>query len=190
MKMNPEFDSVAFCLERLRQAEVIAYPTEAVFGLGCDPDSEVAVMRLLALKKRPVEKGLILIAANYSQLSPYIADEQLSECQKERIFARWPGPVTWVMPANEKTPRWLTGRFSSLAVRVSDHPDVARLCNALGKPLVSTSANLSGLPPCRNAAEVLVQFGADFPVLMGNTGGRLNPSEIRDAITGELIRQG
>lgn len=190
LKMKPVHDSLAGCLAQLRQSAVIAYPTEAVFGLGCDPDSEAAVMQLLALKRRPVDKGLILIAADYLQLTPYIADEQLSPQQKERMFSHWPGPVTWVLPARQDTPRWLTGRFSSLAVRVSDHPDVVALCRAFAKPLVSTSANLSGLPPCRNVAEVLAQFGEDFPVLAGETGGRQNPSEIRDVLTGELIRQG
>ncbi|XXN62947.1 L-threonylcarbamoyladenylate synthase type 1 TsaC [Enterobacter ludwigii] len=182
--------SLDFCIEQLQQQAVIAYPTEAVFGLGCDPDSESAVMALLALKQRPVEKGLILIAGDYAQLEPYIADRELSVLQRERMFASWPGPVTYVVPASPHTPRWLTGRFDSLAIRVSDHPDVQALCRSFGKPLVSTSANLSGEPPCRNAEEVAQQFGSDFPVLHAETGGRLNPSEIRDVISGELIRQG
>ncbi|MCP1205893.1 L-threonylcarbamoyladenylate synthase type 1 TsaC [Pantoea sp. B550] len=183
-------DSLESCLEHLNRQAVIAYPTEAVFGLGCDPDSESAVMALLALKQRPVEKGLILIAADYSQLEPYISARELSVIQRERMFARWPGPVTFVVPVPPQTPRWLTGQFDSLAIRVSDHPDVQALCRAFGKPLVSTSANLSGLPPCRTAEEVKQQFGEQFPVLAGKTGGRLNPSEIRDVISGELIRQG
>ncbi|NDJ56132.1 L-threonylcarbamoyladenylate synthase type 1 TsaC [Enterobacteriaceae bacterium 4M9] len=174
----------------LKQQHVIAYPTEAVFGVGCDPDSEIAVSRLLTLKQRPVEKGLILIAASFEQLKPYIDDRALSEAQRHAVFASWPGPVTFVFPAKPTTPRWLTGRFDSLAVRVTDQPLVVKLCEAWGKPLVSTSANLTGLPPCRSAEEVLVQFGADFPVLAGETGGRQNPSEIRDALTGELFRQG
>lgn len=179
-----------WCVAQLQQQAVIAYPTEAVFGLGCDPDSEHAVMQLLAFKQRPVEKGLILIAANYQQLEPYIADRELSVAQRERMFATWPGPVTWVLPALSQTPRWLTGRFDSLAVRVSDHPLVQALCLAFDKPLVSTSANLSGQPPCRNVEEVLQQFGEAFPVLQGETGGRTNPSEIRDIISGDIIRQG
>lgn len=182
--------SLDFCIEQLQQQHVIAYPTEAVFGLGCDPDSESAVMTLLALKQRPVEKGLILIAADYAQLEPYIADRELTVLQRERMFASWPGPVTYVVPASPHTPRWLTGRFDSLAIRVSDHPQVQALCRGFGKPLVSTSANLTGQPPCRSAAEVAEQFGTSFPVLQAATGGRLNPSEIRDAISGELIRQG
>ncbi|MFJ5431871.1 L-threonylcarbamoyladenylate synthase type 1 TsaC [Pectobacterium actinidiae] len=177
-------------LRELQNEQVIAYPTEAVFGLGCDPDSEVAVNRLLALKQRAWQKGLILIAADFSQLAPYIDDSALSDQQKAIMFSTWPGPVTWVLPAKRTTPQWLTGQFSSLAVRVSDHPLVKALCQRYGKPLVSTSANLSGQPPCRTAQEVSQQFGDGFPVLVGDVGGRMNPSEIRDVLTGELIRQG
>jgi L-threonylcarbamoyladenylate synthase len=174
----------------LQQEEVVAYPTEAVFGLGCDPDSEKAVNALLALKQRPWQKGLILIAANYEQLKPYVDDSTLSMAQRETLFSCWPGPVTWVIPACANTPRWLTGTFGSLAVRVSDHPLVQQLCSQYGKPLVSTSANLSGHEPCRTEAEVRMQFGPSLPVLSGEVGGRLNPSEIRDALTGKQFRQG
>ncbi|PLR30427.1 L-threonylcarbamoyladenylate synthase type 1 TsaC [Chimaeribacter coloradensis] len=184
-EVMPISDSI---LDALHNQQVIAYPTEAVFGLGCDPDSEQAVNALLQLKQRPKEKGLILIAADYAQLAPYIDEAQLTPEQREQIFATWPGPVTWVIPARKSTPDWLTGRFSSLAVRVSDHPVVRQLCRQFGKPLVSTSANLTGLPPCRLAAEVTAQFGQDFPVVAGEVGGRTNPTEIRDALTGEYVR--
>ncbi|CAM3797432.1 L-threonylcarbamoyladenylate synthase type 1 TsaC [Rahnella victoriana] len=189
--MNKETENtLSTVLEALRGQQVIAYPTEAVFGLGCDPDSEQAVEALLALKKRPKDKGLILIADSYQQLLPYIDDSSLTEQQLQHIWSFWPGPVTWVMPAKPSTPDWLTGRFSSLAVRVTDHPLVKELSQKFGKPLVSTSANLNGQPPCRLSDEVRRQFGNDFPVLNGHVGGRDNPSEIRDAITGNLIRQG
>lgn len=190
MNSNLPSNAIAQAVEVLHNNQVIAYPTEAVFGVGCDPDSEEAVMRLLTLKQRSVEKGLILIAADFEQLKPYIDDMQLSQAQRQAIFARWPGPVTFVFPARAATPRWLTGRFESLAVRVTDHPLVVELCRTFGKPLVSTSANLTGQPPCRTTAEVRAQFGADFPVVDGMTCGRLNPSEIRDALTGEQFRQG
>ncbi|OTA17674.1 L-threonylcarbamoyladenylate synthase TsaC [Xenorhabdus beddingii] len=184
---SPAFDEI---ITALKEEKVIAYPTEAVFGLGCDPDSENAVQELLALKNRSWEKGLILIADNYERLCSYIDDEQLSELQKETVFSSWPGPVTWVMPAKKTTPKWLTGKFSTLAVRVTAHPLVKQLCSLYGKPLVSTSANLSGLAPCRNSEAVRQQFGNRIPVLEGEVGGRKNPSEIRDALTGQLYRQG
>lgn len=177
-------------IKALRQQQVIAYPTEAVFGLGCDPGSESAVQALLALKQRPWQKGLILVAADYAQLTDYIDDDALDDAARARIFASWPGPVTWVIPARPTTPRWLTGQYPSLAVRVSAFEPVRRLCLAFGKPLVSTSANLTGQPPARSADEVHKQLGAAFPVLDEAVEGRLNPSEIRDALSGELIRQG
>lgn len=107
-EVSPAFEKV---LTSLKSEKVIAYPTEAVFGLGCDPDSEKAVNELLTLKKRPWQKGLILIADNYRQLQPYLDDKLLTEYQKEVIFACWPGPVTWVIPAKAGTSKWLTGQF-------------------------------------------------------------------------------
>jgi L-threonylcarbamoyladenylate synthase len=78
----------------------------------------------------------------------------------------------------------------TLQLACRPHPLVKQLCRQYGKPLVSTSANLSAQPPCRTADAVKQQFGPDFPVLEGLVGGRENPSEIKDAATGELIRQG
>lgn len=190
MMENNQSPALAGLVDALRQGRIVAYPTEAVFGLGCDPDSEAAVQALLTLKQRSWTKGLILIAANYAQLLPYIDDAALTPRQRERVFAGWPGPLTWVMPARPQTPRWLTGQYSTLAVRVTAYEPARRLCLAFGKPLVSTSANLTGRPPGRTPAEVRRQLGDNFPVMEEQVEGRLNPSEIRDALTGGLIRQG
>lgn len=187
---NQSTPAIKNIIEALKQQQVIAYPTEAVFGLGCDPDSEVAVNKLLELKQRPWEKGLILIADNYEQLKSYVDDSKLNEQQRQAMFATWPGPVTWVIPAKNTTPKWLTGQFDTLAVRVTNHELVKALCSEYGKPIVSTSANLSGLEPCRTTEEVIAQFKETIPVLDGVVGGRLNPSEIRDAMTGQLYRKG
>ncbi|OCG10179.1 L-threonylcarbamoyladenylate synthase TsaC [Gilliamella sp. wkB178] len=176
--------------ELLNKGKVLAYPTEAVFGLGCDPDCESAVLQILALKQRNIEKGLILIASHYQQLIPYIDESAITNEQKHQALASWPGPVTWVFPKNKNTPYFLTGKFASIAVRITDHPVVINLCNLFGKPLVSTSANLSAHEPCRTANEVAKQFGKHFPILQGETGKRSQPSEIRDIKTGQIIRQG
>lgn len=174
----------------LNQHQVIAYPTEAVFGLGCDPDSESAVQALLKFKQRSWQKGLILVAAHYAQLTNYIDDTMLDNAARERMFAYWPCPVTWVVPARSTTSRCLTGEYASLAVRLSAFEPVRRLCLAFGKPLVSTSANLSGLAPALTAGEVRDKLGAIFPLLDEKVEGWRNPSEIRDVLNGELIRQG
>ncbi|RKS85836.1 L-threonylcarbamoyladenylate synthase [Orbus hercynius] len=176
--------------EQLIAGNVLAYPTEAVFGLGCDPDCKNAVLTILALKNRPIEKGLILIASDFNQLIPYIDQSALTQEQKTLMFNSWPGPVTWVVPKHKTTPYFLTGEFDSIAVRVTAHPLVREMCQLFGKPLVSTSANQSGQEPCRSIVEIEQQFGKAFPALHGEIGTRTKPSEIRDIQTGQIIRQG
>ncbi|PHS86526.1 tRNA threonylcarbamoyladenosine biosynthesis protein RimN [Aeromonas dhakensis] len=184
--MSKEFE---LAVAALQHDGVIAYATEAVFGLGCDPDSEAAVQRLLAIKQRPVEKGLILIAADLAQLQDYIDLEQLTSEQLARVEASWPGPFTWIMPARPDTPAWLTGQFDTLAVRVTAHPQVQALCRVFGKPLVSTSANLTGEEPARRLADIGELLASQLAyILPGEVGGQTNPSEIKDARTGAVIR--
>jgi L-threonylcarbamoyladenylate synthase len=168
---------------------LIAYPTEAVYGLGCDPRNEAAVRRLLALKRRPMHKGLILIAASFEQLEPFL--QPLSASDRARLAATWPGPYTWLIPARPDTPRCLRGRHDTLAVRVTSHRLAAALCRACGYPLVSTSANLSGHPPARTALAVRRQLGSNLDYLLpGPTGGAAQPTEIRDLHTGRRVRGG
>lgn len=183
----------------LKSGGVLAYPTEAVFGLGCDPDSEQAVLTILKLKQRPIEKGLILIASHYSQLIPYIDESAITSEQKQRALTSWEqgNAVSWIFPKNTQTPYFLTGKFNSIAIRVTTHPLIRELCDRFGKPIVSTSANLSGQTPCKTVNEVETQFKTvfednllKFAILQGETSGRDKPSEIRDIKTGQILRQG
>lgn len=167
---------------------VIAYPTEAVYGLGCDPLNPQAVHQLLALKQRPLAKGLILIGANLQQLTPYMA--KLDEKSLQQLKASWPGPVTWLVPAAPGTPAWLRGEHDTLALRVTDHPLASALCLATGHALVSTSANLAGHPPARTALRVRQQFGSRLDYLLsGPTGGQTRPTTIRDLQSGRILRE-
>ncbi|MFT5806508.1 MAG: L-threonylcarbamoyladenylate synthase [Moritella dasanensis] len=173
----------------LHNQQVIAYPTEAVFGLGCDPMNETAVLRLLTIKQRPIDKGLILIAANLAQLEHYVDLSKLTVQQIERINQTWPGPATWVMPAKAQVPKWLTGQFDSIAVRVSAHPTVQRLCLAFGGPITSTSANLTGVTPCVTTAEVTQQLAPLLGAIVDEKVGELaQPTTITDAVTGRIYR--
>lgn len=173
--------------ETLCQGGLIAYPTEAVYGLGCDPANEDALARLLALKQRPPAKGLILIAGEYSQLSPWI--ESLPEARREEILANWPGPTTWLVPARPHVSRLLRGEHSTLAVRVTAHPLVQALCRAFGGAIVSTSANPAGEEPFRALEPLKEHFQERIDYyLSGELGGRDRPSTIRDALTGKVIR--
>lgn len=171
----------------IRAGGVVAYPTEAVWGLGCDPLDTEAVARILAIKERPVSMGLILIAASVEQLEPWV--EVTSEQTRARILATWPGPVTWVLPAQDWVPGWLHGGRGSLAVRVTAHAQSAALCRACGFAIVSTSANRSGRPPARTGVQVRRWFGDELDLILGGgTGGLERPSEIRDGLSGRQIR--
>ncbi len=172
----------------LRRGELIAYPTEAVWGIGCDPFNRAAVERLLRLKQRPVGKGLLLVAAGMEQLGKLLARRTAKHIAQLR--ETWPGHVTWLIPDPDNIyPEWIRGRHTAVAIRVSDHPLVQALCRAFGQPIVSTSANRAGEPEIRALAEVRRQFGDTVGcVLEGDLGGYDNPSEIRDLLSGERIR--
>ena len=173
----------------MRQGGVIAYPTEAVWGLGCDPWNAHAVARLLDLKQRDPAKGLILVAGNLQQAQPWL--QQLSITQQQKLKDSWPGPVTWLVPDESIAPPWVRGEHASVALRVSNHPVVQSLCAAFGGPIVSTSANPAGKAAARTAFDVRRYFGVMLDAIVpGETGGRSRPTEIRDAITGEIARHG
>lgn len=166
---------------------VAAYPTEAVWGLGCDPLNAEAVGHILEIKQRDWQKGLILVGAHFVQLLPYLDVPASRIC--ERAFATWPGPFTWVFPASRRCPAWITGGRATVAVRVTAHPEAVRLCNEFGGPLVSTSANRSGRDPARSAVAVRRQFGSGVHVVVpGPIGASRGPTPIRDIMTGQTYR--
>ena len=176
-------------VQALIDGEVIIYPTEAVWGIGCDPSNEAAVNKLLELKQRPVEKGVILIAKDYGQVLPYVADDRIPMDKRADIFSRWPGPVTWLLPASPTAPHWITGGSELIAVRVTTHPIVRRICNEFNGPIVSTSANITGQPTPTSLAELKQIFkggvAAYVDEALGNTS---QPSTIINGMTGQVIR--
>jgi L-threonylcarbamoyladenylate synthase len=170
----------------LKAGAVLAYPTEAVYGLGCDPLNEDAVMDLLDIKQRPIEKGLILIASSLGQLAPYLV---LDQGLIDRISHTWPGPITWVIPVQAWVPRWLTGEHQSLAVRVTNHPIARDLCAQFGGPLVSTSANPTTRPAIKESRKLLNTFaGSNIFVVHGQVGGLGQETAIYDALSGKRLR--
>lgn len=173
----------------LHRGGIIAYPTEAVWGLGCDPFDESAVARLLAIKQRPVDKGLILVAASLAQFDGLLDWDALPADRRDEVLASWPGPNTWIVPATARVPRWITGAHAGVAVRVSAHPTVVALCASFGGPLVSTSANPAGAePPHRIEAFDPALRAAVDAIVGGDTGTSERPTPIRDARSGASLR--
>lgn len=173
----------------LRGGGVLAYPTEAVFGLGCDPHDRVAFERLFALKQRPSTQGVLLIAADFGQIERYIDLAAVPEEVLQQVHASWPGPHTWIFPRSADVPDWVAGSHAGIALRVSAHEPAAALCRAYGGALVSTSANPHGHPPARAAQTVAEYFGDALDGLLdAPLGGQQNPTVIRDALSGAIIR--
>jgi L-threonylcarbamoyladenylate synthase len=181
--------TVAQAADCLRAGRLIAYPTEAVFGLGCDPDNEKAVRQLLSMKGRDVSAGLILIADEFQRFLPYTGD--VGPERLEAAFATWPGHVTWLFPRGGAAPDWVAGAHETVALRVTAHPVCRELCAAYGGAIVSTSANPRSAPPAMSSGQVEEYFG---PYLAGIVEGALgeaeNPSEIRDLASGAVLRKG
>lgn len=185
--MPPRTYQLADAISHIRQGGVLAYPTEAVYGLGCDPGRLDSVQRILELKQRSPDKGLILIAADFAQIEPYLLplDARISA----RVTPTWPGPVTWLLPVKPDVSTLIRGSHSTLAVRVTAHPACRELCLQLGHPLVSTSANLTGQEPARSAQEIWQQFDETLLcILDAPLGGQHQPTEIRHGLTGEIVR--
>lgn len=171
----------------LREGGVLAYPTEGVYGLGCDPDNRAAFERIFAMKRRPPEQGVLLIAADFEQVRGWIGNAP--EAALERARAAWPGAHTFIFPRSSRVPEWIAGGHAGIALRVTAHPPAAALCRAFAGPIVSTSANRHGEPPGRTAQEVASLFGdALDAVLDAPLGGLDRSTPITDAVTGAIIR--
>jgi len=171
--------------EILLSGGVIAYPTEGVFGLGCLPGNLAAVHRLLEIKQREASKGLILLAATAAQFVDWIdlpVGITIPDPQPEN-------PTTWIVPAGSGVDAMVRGDNEGIAIRITTNPVARSICEAVQSPVVSTSANLSGRPVARNQSVLRRQFGdlVDF-VVPGPCGPSDGPSEIRDLLSGKVLR--
>lgn len=180
--------NIQLACQNLKQGNIIAYPTEAVWGLGCDPHSEAAVSEILRLKNRSVDKGLILVSGSIDQFEPLL--NKLSRGHKDTLSASWPGHITWLVPDSDNlTPEWIKGDHQSVAIRVSGHTIVQELCSAFGGPIVSTSANEAGKEEIKSRFILEDKFADKIAgIVDGDLGKSAKPSEIRDLLSGRVIR--
>lgn len=181
-----------WALNRLAHAishgAVIGYPTDTIWGFGCDPCNAASVLHLLGIKQRAVDKGLILLSSDLLYLEPFI---RIDPEQRTQLLAPTDRPTTWLVDASEHCPAWIRGRHPSVAVRITNHPLMQFLCGRLHLPLVSTSANRAGRPTVRNALQMRRQFGDELDCIVSgfNTGGA-RASTIKSLATGALVRSG
>tara|TARA_B100001029_G_scaffold48276_2_gene38370 strand:+ start:2640 stop:3176 length:537 start_codon:yes stop_codon:yes gene_type:complete len=175
--------SLGSIIEALKQGNVIAYPTEGVWGLGCDPLNEAAVLKLISLKNRSKDKGLILIGSDINQFSDFVDIDRY----KDELLSKWPGPHTWLVPAKEKISKLITGNSNKIALRLSSHKEVIDICDKFESAIISSSANKENSPTLGTSEEIRKAF-PEVLVLQGELGGLNRPSKIQDLVTGTYVR--
>ena len=173
-------------IDYLKKGKVIGYPTEGVFGLGCDPWNKDSVYRINKIKKRKIGQVFLLVASHIDQLSKLIDIESLTN----EVLTSWPGHTTWLIPAKKNAPEWLVDKNSGLiAIRVSKHPTIIELCNKFENPIVSTSANMSGKKNILEQNSFIEIFSETVDYFVeGNLGNYDKPSIIINMNTGERLR--
>lgn len=184
----------------LDNGNLLAYPTEAVWGMGCDPFNEQAVRQILTIKNRPIDKGMILITADTQLIKEFF--HPLPATIQNNLHHSWQNAknqaTTYLLPipAHLDIPDWVTGGRATLAIRVINHPIIAKLCQTLAKTstnnpygfLISTSCNPSGKTPATTLRQAQNYFGDSVGYFDAPTLGYTQPSQIKDALTGQLIR--
>lgn len=176
--------SIEQAIKILKQGGVLAYPTETTWGLGCDALNETALLKLTTLKQRSLNKGLIVLISNYEQLQQFSAP--LSSEHLQILKQKWPGPHTFICPAQPTLPKLLTGEHTGIAIRMSPHPVASALSQTL--PLTSTSANLSTQATLTTADEIMSTFGSLIDGVIDEQPGGQPPSSITDLLTGVRYR--
>ena len=174
--------SLGTIVAALKDGEVVAYPTEGVWGIGCDPSNEEALKKLISLKKRSKGKGFIIIGSKLLHFKKYAE----VEVNKTKLMSKWPGPHTWIVPALEISPL-LSGGKETIALRLSQHKETVNICNEFGGAIVSTSANKEGQKTPLDP-EGIKEIFPGIKVMKGELGGLNKPSTIEDLFTGEVIR--
>lgn len=173
----------------IKSGGVIAYPTESVYGIGGDPFNNNVVKKILSIKNRPLEKGMILVCSSFEQAKDLIALEQLSQTHIDHLLSKWPGPYTFIVPASDKVPKSITGNKDTVAIRVSSNPTICKLCSLYGKPIISTSCNVTGQKPLLTYDMVCARFDniIDF-ILNDKVEGLQNTTTIVNLLTSEVLR--
>lgn len=191
--------------QSLKAHGVLAYPSESVWGLGCDAFDEVALERIISLKSRDIGKGLIVLTDTHEKLRPLFSElpsqigqqylHQLASLDDTMMITAKQA-TTWLIPVPKQShlPSILTGEFDSLAVRITPHPVLKALCHKLTSDknpygfLVSTSCNPSGQTPAQSLMQAQAYFGNQIAYLDAQSLNFSKPSQIIDLQTHQIIR--
>jgi len=173
-------------IQCLKSGGVIAYPTESVFGLGCDANNLQSVARLLKIKRRDASKGLILLVSEIQQAYQFI--QPLNDVSTAQLNQPLSHATTWLLPKSLETSSLIVGEHASVAIRITSHPLARMLCRKFGSPIVSTSCNLNSEPPCTESRLIDPQLVAQLDFILEGECGGSAPSKIIDYVSGKQFR--
>jgi len=189
--LAPAAEVVTAAAETLLRGGVVAFPTDTVYGLSCLLMDPSAVEFVYRLKHRPAHLSVIALIPEPDAVYPLV--EAVPEIAETLMARFWPGPLSIIFAASPLVPPRVAGARNTLALRVPRHPWCEALLGAVGGPIVSSSANLSGQPPCADAGEIVSVFGNQIDMVLD--GGRVPetpPSTVVDVSGGglEVVRAG
>jgi len=161
---------VAKAVAILRSGGVVAFPTDTVYGLGCEYHNREAVFRIYEVKGRPSRMALPLLLSSVEQIDEVTLE--VPEVARQLTAKFWPGALTLILKKSPSVPDFITAGGDTVAVRVPDHPVPVAIARGLGMPIVGTSANLSGQPSALNAEEVRTSLGERVDIVID--GGRVS----------------
>ncbi len=188
---NPEREVLDLALSVLRQGEVIVFPTETLYGLGCDAFEEIAVQRLYNIKRRDVRKPILILVHDEDLLAECVVSVPRSAQLLAQRF--WPGPLSLVLPASPRIPALLTAGTGKIGIRMSSSPLCLRLIKEFGRPVTATSANLSGQQNPQSVEGLLVVFNGKVPLILdGGVKEETSPSTVVDLTSkrATMLREG
>jgi tRNA threonylcarbamoyl adenosine modification protein (Sua5/YciO/YrdC/YwlC family) len=185
---HPEPRKIARAVELLEKGEIIGYPTDTVYGLGCDLMNKQAIERIYLIKGMRKDKNLAFICPDLSDIARYAVVEN----HTYRVLKRFlPGPYTFILPATREVPKYVHLKQKTVGIRVPNHPVPVALVRALGRPLISTTAAPSGQDPIIDPWEIDERFPGLGMVLDAGTCGAV-PTTVVDLSQGDIqiVRQG
>lgn len=181
---KPEASGLAHAVAVLRRGGVIIYPTDTIYGLGCDITNKKAVERILKLKGRDAKKPMSILCADLKHLSDYAIPTRSAYRIMKRLL---PGPYTVVLFASRAVPKLLVTKQKTVGIRVPDHAVARALVKALGNPIITTSVNLAGAKPMDDPKKIAHEFGekVDCIIDAGRVSGE--PSTVLDLTSDEPV---
>ncbi len=183
---NPEKDRIVFVAKAIKEGKIVIYPTDTVYGIGCDINSD-SVKRIFEIKKRNSEKPLSIAFSDFDMAKKYVFLEEKDErFIKEHIHE----PYTFIVGKKKNVPDIVTSGKEGVGVRIIDHVVTRGIIDAVGIPIITTSANISGRKPPRSVEEIDDEIKREVDIIIDSGPCRVGkPSKIIDLRSREVLRE-